>query len=152
MQTLSRSAVRLWIAAACSLLPSSAWAGLGREEASVLRDQAQFRGDLRRTEESGFVVHEITAPGFVVREYSSPEGEVFGVSWRGTAMPDLAQLLGPHFSRFQQASPTSSRRRRSWSLHTSTLVVEMRGHVRDLRGRAYLPGALPRALSQEIVQ
>src|SRR5271169_4528614 len=77
---------------------SPAWAALGQPEDSVAADQLQLRGEIRSFAAQGFVVHEISSPGLVVREYVAPSGLVFGVSWRGTAMPDLGQLLGPHFA------------------------------------------------------
>jgi hypothetical protein len=45
----------------------------------------------------------LTLPrGTTAREYVSPSGQVFAVSWQGQAMPDLGQLLGSWADRASQ--------------------------------------------------
>jgi len=130
-----------------------AWAVLGQGMSSVSSDQQRLKGRLRSATGEGFSLHEITAAdGTLVREYVSPAGEVFGVSWRGPAVPDLAELLGDHFALFQQASRSDVRRHRPLVVRTERLVVEMGGHVRSFRGRAYLPERLPVGVSASAVR
>lgn len=98
----------------------------------------------------GYTVHEIMLPsGTAVRQYVSAAGVVFAVSWSGPFIPDLGQLLGPHFAALLALQKSDNRHgRRSVDLHTSDLVIESAGHPRDFAGRAYLPGALPSGVAE----
>ena len=133
---------------ACLLvLPGSASAALGRDEASVQVDQTRMRGDVHVVQAAGHTVHEIRVPGgTLVKEYVSPEGTVFAISWQGPFRPDLRQLLGDYFDEFQQAARDARRTaagRGPLSIHTPELVVHMNGHPRAFFGTAYVPGLLP---------
>ena len=135
------------------MLATPSWAVLGEKAESVASDQQRLHGELRSTVGEGLAVHEITAAdGTTVREYASPAGVVFGVSWRGPVVPDLAQLLGSYFPEFQQAAQSPVRRHGPLAVRTGRLVVEMGGHMRAFRGRAYLPGALPDQVSESVVR
>ena len=134
-------------------LPAPTWASLGQTTASVIADLRHMSGELRSTIRAGYTMHEITsANGARVREYVSPNGVVFGVSWSGPFMPDLSQLLGSYFSEFQQAAQFSPGRRRALAIDTGKLVVESAGHMRSFHGRAYVPTLLPQNISAEVVQ
>ena len=101
----------------------------------------------------GYALHQISAPdGTVVREYTSPQGTVFGVSWKGPVMPNLKQLLGSYFTTFQQASQAPHPRRGPLVVRTDQVVVESGGHMRAFRGRAYVPSLVPNNLTQAVVQ
>lgn len=125
-------------------MPFPAAAVLGDNAASVLTDQARMRGTLRSTDLKSYVVHEITVPGTVVREYVSPGGVVFGVSWEGQFLPDFQQLLGPYY---QQAKRSSSQpphsRRAPIVIDTPGLVFQQTGHPRSFHGTAYVPQLVP---------
>ena len=130
-----------------------ALAVLGEREQSVSTDQQRLRGELRSVPRQGYTVHGISAPdGMVVKEYVSPGGVVFGVSWRGPVMPDLQHLLGSFFPEFQQSAASSGPRHRVLATRTDRLVVESSGHMRDFHGRAYVPSLLPANVSEEAVQ
>lgn len=130
-----------------------AWAVLGEYEASVRSDQEHLRGELRAIAHQGYSVQQITsADSTVVKEYVSPAGLVFGISWQGPTMPNLQQLMGSYFAQFQQASLSKVRRRGPLVLRTDQLVVESGGHMRSFHGRAYLPGLLPNNVSGEVVR
>ena len=74
-------------------------------------DREVLRGEVREEAHSGYKLHKITTPdGAVVREYVSPEGKVFAISWHARVIPDLAQLLGSYFPRVQQAAQTEAHR------------------------------------------
>jgi hypothetical protein len=142
--------------AAASILllgTTPAWAALGGSAATVATDRQQLRGELRSVAAEGFSVQEISAAdGSVVREYVSPSGRVFAVSWRGPVRPDLALVLGDYFREFQQASRSRLHRRGPLVVRTDRLVVEMGGHMRAFHGRAYVPDLLPVTLSLEVVR
>jgi hypothetical protein len=104
-------------------------------------------------ERQEYTVHEISADdGTVIREYVSPAGKVFGVSWTGPTIPDLTQLLGTYNTEFQTAVHATRGRRNSAAVHNPDLVVESSGHMRSFRGRAYLHTMLPSGVTQDVVQ
>jgi hypothetical protein len=132
---------------------TSGWAALGQPATSIARDRQRMGGELRATAALGFSVQEISSPdGIVVREYVSPAGQVFGVSWSGPARPNLIDLLGDYYPAFQQAARPPIRRRGSLVVRTGPLVVEMGGQMRALHGRAYLADRLPAAVSAAVVR
>jgi hypothetical protein len=130
-----------------------AWAVLGQPASSVQSDHEYFRGTLAQSPRQGYQLHQIGAPdGTVIREYVSPEGTVFGVSWQGPVMPNLSQLLGSYFGDFQQASQSPHGRRAPLAVRTDRVVIESGGRMRAFHGRAYVPSLLPNNLTQAVVQ
>src|SRR2546427_10377414 len=79
------------------------WAALGSSVESVAADQINFRAAKRAVVEMReYTVHEISRDdGTLIREYVTPAGKVFGVSWTGPVIPDLSQLLGSDHAEFQ---------------------------------------------------
>jgi len=147
--------MRALLVAASALFPlaTSSWAALGEPLASLASDQQHLRGALRSSEGEGFSVHEIAAENStVVRQYASPSGMIFGVSWSGPFVPDLEQLLGAYFQEYRQAARPTVRHRGPLVVRTSRLVVETGGHMRSFNGRAYVPGMLPVAVPAEAVR
>jgi len=132
-------------------LPLPAMAALGGDVASVQEDRAQMKGTLKTTEGTSFTLHEIKgAAGTVVREYVSPDGEVFGVAWQGPAIPNFQQILGNYFQTFSdaaQAQRAAHRGRGPLYIQQPGLVVESTGHMRTFSGRAFDPGKLPQGVS-----
>jgi hypothetical protein len=127
---------------------------LGGDEASVKADLDHVQGTIRNTQRAAYRLHEIrTRTGIAVREYVSPSGTVFAVAWKGPWQPDLKQLLGSHFSEYQQALQTSSRSgvRGPFAVRVSNLVVELSGHMRSFSGRAYLTDQVPAGISLESI-
>ena len=113
---------------------------------------AQLRAQVRAIAQSGARVEEIRLePGSVVRVYVSSAGRVFGLAWQSPTLPDLKHLLGSHFAAFQAAAARTQRRGPLY-VHTGTLVVELSGHMRDFRGRAYLTDAIPATLTPAVVR
>jgi len=129
-----------------------AWATLGQSRDSVASDQALLKGRLSTVETQGYTIHQITRDdGGVLKEFVSPDGQVFGITWQGPTMPNLAQLLGSHFAEFQQAAK-SAHRRGPLAVHVGQLVVETSGHLRSFHVRAYLINLLPGNLAPEVVR
>ena len=129
-------------------------AALGEPESSVSADRQFLRGQIRDEVHQGFRLHQITdANGAVVREYVSPAGKVFGVSWQGPFVPNLQQLLGTYFTNLQQyAQAQTGRRGGPLTIQTDNFVFTSAGHMRWFHGRAYVPSLLPTNLSPEVVQ
>jgi len=131
------------------------WAALGGPVESVAADQVKFQAKRRMVAMPQYTVHEISRDdGGVIREYVTPAGKVFGVSWSGPAIPDLSQLLGSYSGEFRNtllAQPKSFGRRPA-GVHNSDLVVETGGHMRAFQGRAYVNSMLPAGVSPETIK
>lgn len=145
------------VVAACvvSAAPESAYAELGGTVASVENDAAHLKGAVRLAPAKAYTLHEIeAATGHVVREYAADDGQVFGVAWEGPTVPDLRQLLGErYFAQFQQAiAKRKTHRRGPVVIETSEFVFEQTGRLRDFRGRAYLPRALPSGVASGAIR
>jgi hypothetical protein len=141
----------LLIASFAAALP--AFAALGGTEESVVADQVKFQASRKVVPERGYSVHEISRDdGTLIREYVSPAGKVFGVSWKGPSLPDLSQLLGSNFAEFKNGLHPKPGRRRVAVVRNNDLVVESTGHMRSFYGRAYLNSMLPDGVTQDIVQ
>jgi hypothetical protein len=154
------------------LAPTSAIATLGEPVQSIAADQQALGGQLRMLNQQqpstgeqalheelsvpsnpAYTVERISTPaGLAVNEYVSPNGTVFAVSWRGPRPPDLSQLLGSYFAEYQAAAAAPAAQHRPLGLQTDHLVVETSGHMRDLRGRAYVPALLPPGVSADEFQ
>jgi hypothetical protein len=162
------------------LASSPSFASLGGDLNSVLSDQLQFQGNEKVTQMGSYEIHEIQvqalqtatslaatpqsttktgtsaeANATVVREYVSPAGVVFAVTWHGPFLPNMRQLLGSHFQQFvvamkQQAS--SRLGRRPLQVVQPDFVVHVSGNSRSHAGRAYLPEMLPSGLQPEAIQ
>lgn len=133
------------------LTSASSFAALGGDVSSVQSDRAHMRAQVRITPKAAYTLHELQAQGNVaVREYVSPAGKVFAVAWSGPTRPDLQQVLGSYYPQFKQAVD-QRRARGPINIKLPGLVVQMGGHQRALRGRAYVPEMIPDAVSpQEI--
>ncbi len=129
------------------------WASLGDSVETVQSDQAHMKASLRSTQATGYAVHELQSEtGTVVREYVSPAGKVFAVSWDGPFMPDLRQLLGTHFNQFAQAAQGRQARGGPLIINEPGLVVESGGHMRSFFGRAYVPQMIPNGVRAEAIR
>ena len=131
-----------------------AWAVLGEPESSVSADGQFLRGQIRDEVHEGYRLHQITDPsGAVVREYVSPAGKVFGISWQGPFVPNMQQLLGSYFTYLQQyAQAQTGRHGGPLIIQKNDFVFTSGGHMRWYHGRAYVPSLLPTNLSPEVVQ
>ena len=131
-----------------------AWAVLGETELSVSADRQFLRGQIRDEVHPGYRLHQITdGNGAVVREYVSPAGKVFGVSWQGHYVPNMQQLLGSYFTYLQQYAQTQTGRHGGpLIIQKDNFVFSSGGHMRWRYGRAYVPSLLPTNLSPEVVQ
>jgi len=135
------------------VIRSLAWGSLGAQESSVQQDKARMGASLRTTRTATHAVHELQTPGGqVIREYVSPSGTVFGVTWQGPSKPDLKQLLGDRFDEVQKALENRGVKRGPVVINEPGLVFEMGGHMRALAGRAYLPQQLPSGVQAEAIR
>jgi hypothetical protein len=146
-----KKALVLVAALAGAALPG--WAVLGGSAESVVTDQLKLQAKRAVVETQEYTLHVISLEdGTLIREYVTPGGKVFGVSWSGPTIPDLSQLLGTYNAEFQNAVHTKIGHRRTAAVHDFDLVVETSGHMRAFYGRAYLNSVLPSGVGQEIVK
>lgn len=138
-------ALRLLLPSVLVALAFPAWASLGDNVTTVQRDKVQMKGTLRSVASERYVTHEIrTATGQTVREFVSPEGNVFGVAWDGPYLPDLQQLLGSYFEPVKQAVSAQQKRGRGpVYIEDSKFVFQQSGHMRSFSGSAYIPSMVP---------
>ena len=141
---------------ACALcavlaLPVCAQATLGETPESTELDRASMGASLRLSPAGQFTIHDMSAPsGTSIREYVSPTGKVFAVTWQGPVIPDLRQLLGRYFERYTAAGKQAGRRQ--IEVRDADFVLQSQGHMRAFSGRAYLPQLLPQGVAAEQIQ
>ncbi len=148
---------RLHILLLCLGLSTFVLATTGRVEAALGESTGSVSSDMKAlsavrgnaTTYKGYSVQEINSASVTVREYISPSGVVFGVAWNGLIRPDLTQLLGSYAVEYRQVLRRTprARGRRSLRIKTDNIVVEQWGHMRNLRGRAYVPALIPPGVS-----
>jgi len=138
-------------------LPTTAFAALGGDAASVDADRVRIQGALMRiVRNDSYALHEIrSASGTTIREYVSTSGTVFAVVWQGPWLPDLRQVLGAHFDQYETAMRSARRERKgrgSVVIDGPDLVVQMTGHLRSFFGRAYVPALMPQGVQVESIR
>lgn len=134
------------------LMARPAFAELGGDEASVQADLTQMHAVRRIERSQAYTMHEIqTPPGTVVREYVSPAGKVFAISWQGPATPDFRQLLGPYFDQLQRAQAKRNGRG-PLLIDQPGLVFHSGGHMRAFAGRAYIPDLVPQGVNPDTIR
>lgn len=138
--------------AAAVLWALPAFATLGEDVSSVRADQAHLNASERVFSARLYSIDEMQTPaGTVIRQYVSPVGTVFAVSWRGFA-PDLHQLLGQYFDEYMQAASKAAHRGRGVHIDAGDLVIESGGHMRYVVGRAFLRSKLPSGVSSDEIR
>jgi hypothetical protein len=130
-----------------------AGAALGEYEGSVTLDQRVLRGQVREEGHAGYTLHQIITPeGAVIREYVSPEGRVFAVSWHARYLPNLALLVGAYFPRVHAAVQARTQHGGPLIIGTPDFVFVSGGRMMNFHGSAYVPALLPRNLAPEVVR
>ncbi len=129
-------------------LAPQAQAALGGRTASVDSDRVKFRAVLARsTDRSGSVTtHQLSgADGTVTREFTGTDGTVFAVAWNGPRRPNLRQLFGDYYPRFQAANVQTGhiRMRRALAATSPDFLVRTGGHPGAFWGYAVLTTKLP---------
>jgi hypothetical protein len=129
---------------------TAVWAVLGEGADSIVADQLEMDGKIETIPKSDYTINEITTPSrTVVREYVSPDGRVFAVSWRGPTKPNVADLLGSYFQQIQAAAaaqkPGLSGPR---TVTASDVIFHSGGHMRNFWGRAVVPSLVPEGVNE----
>ncbi len=150
----AKGALRVVAFVSLLVVDSSAFAVLGQDVSSVQSDGTHLKSAVRILPGRNYSIHELrTTGGAAVKEFVSPAGQVFAVSWQGPSAPDLRQLLGEYFEQYAQAAQTTPRVvRRVVHIETGDLIFESGGHMRFIVGRAYLRSKLPDGVGADDVR
>ena len=125
-------------------------ASLGGRGESIDHDRLILKAQRHLTSVKGTQVHELTlANTTVVREYSRADGVVFAVSWQGPGRPNLEEIFGAYYPRFQADNSTAVRQHYRQALGSDHLdfIVRTGGHSGDFWGMAFLPMQAPSGFS-----
>ena len=148
---ISRAKIVAAFGAALCLV--GAWpvqASLGEGRDSIDADRRHFSARLSAIAASTHTVQVLTMPnGGEIREYVRSDGVVFALTWRGSARPDLRQLLGSRFDIVQADNVRSGgrRTRRPLVVRRSDFGMSTGGHSGAFWGVAYLPSLAPPGFS-----
>ena len=132
-----------------------ALAYLGGTSDSIKEDQSVLSSSTPTSKsQKDYSISELDLGGSQIREYISSSGIIFGIAWSGNSHPkNINQLLGKYKALYLSAmgaSPKGHGHRTSY-VKSQDLVVQMWGHPRNLRGRAYATSLLPQGVkSNEI--
>lgn len=155
-QSLPALALLAALLSSSLLLGAPAQAALGGSVDSVAADASALRGQLRSTGFVDYDMHQISGGELVVNEYANRSGQVFAITWHGPVPPNLQQLLGTYFPRFQSAAAAAHQANpgihRVFRLEQSDLVIRQAGHLRAFGGIAYLPALVPSDVSIDQLQ
>lgn len=124
-----------------------AHAVLGEPVASVHVDQMRLHGARRQSLGLRYQVHDITqADGSVLRQFATPSGVVFAVSWRSHLKPNLSSLLGVHYENYARATRAAAPGRgftRRNAIQAGDLVVTESQHLGFFSGQAFVRHLVP---------
>ncbi|MBI1861777.1 MAG: DUF2844 domain-containing protein [Deltaproteobacteria bacterium] len=127
---------------------ASAWATLGQS-----LDPFSAGRPLR--EQKRCSVSESEQGSAKLREYVTRDGRVFAVAWNGVTQPDLRPILGDRFNDYSRSIsriPRRMARSAGRRIRGSDFVVESFGHMRAMRGRAYIPRLLPSGFTPDEIR
>lgn len=129
-----------------------AFASLGGDVSSVQSDGVHMKSAVRVTPNTGYAIHEMQSPGTVLREFVGADGKVFAVSWNGPSNPDLRQVLGSYYARYQESLATTPHSHRQVTISQADLVYQNSGRQRAFSGRAWVPAMLPQNFSVDDIK
>ncbi|MGN6530113.1 MAG: DUF2844 domain-containing protein [Burkholderiaceae bacterium] len=138
-------------AAACGLAFAcvDARATLGEAGTSAEADRARVGGERRVAQATSaqLRVHVITrADGSTIKEFETPAGVVFAISWSTRLKPRLDALLGAHAADYAQATRQALAApgvRHQLRIAQGDLVVQASAHLDAHVGLAYLRSLVP---------
>ncbi len=139
--------------ALCLMATTPAQASLGAQQASVASDVTNLRAQLKATSASNYSVSELDGDGgAVTREFVNGAGTVFAVSWSGPVRPNLSQLFGAYYARFQADTHARVLARGPLRADDIDFVVRSGGHPGKVWGFAVLPAEVPAGFQMETLQ
>jgi hypothetical protein len=150
-----RSSIQALLAAAVLAAGmSTGWAALGGRPAKLGAHVAAQKSQAASTGQAAYTESQkVLDSGTTVHEWLDAAGNVFAVSWSGPFLPDLKEILGPHFN----AMAAQQRNQRAGGrsplhLDQSDVVIDSAGHMGAFHGRAWLPAQLPAGFDPQAIQ
>lgn len=126
------------------------YAGLGDGVKNINDDKALFKAQSLKVIQKGkFSIHELDVPEYKIREYVNSDQKVFAISWSGFTHPQMKQILSSYYDEFVEVAQKQKRThgQRFRVIKTKNLTVMISGHMRNLKGKAFLHKGLPLGLS-----
>lgn len=137
------------------ILTQFAFADLGGNESKINDEEKEFKA-ISHTKKNmtGYSVHELTMDGTLVKEYVTPSGTIFAVSWRGMRAPNLKTLFGGVYAEYEseRSKVKLEKGNRHVQVSTGNIVVHHGGQMRDMHGFAYVPSAVPPGVNIDQLQ
>jgi hypothetical protein len=131
-------------------LPIFAKAELGGNLTGITQEQKTFGSSLTSSPQSNYTIYiQSISPDLVIKEYVSSSGNIFGVAWKGSTLPNFQILLGNYYSNYLSAQQQNPR---SVFLQDNNLVIESSGVMGGYIGRAFLPKQVPTGLAPAAIQ
>jgi len=120
-------------------------AGLGNSPAQFGKHVAAAKASAKSAAVVAYTDSEKTLDsGTIVHEYLDANGIVFAVSWSGPFLPDLKEILGPHFDTMVAHVRDNPRAGRApLVVQRDDVVIFSGGHMGAFKGRAWIPAQLP---------
>lgn len=150
-----KTSTYLLYAAALLAVASPAFASLGGGTDTITKDHKALKATRRVSSTLGnYSVEEMTTAAATVREYVTPDGVVFGTAWSGISHPDLSVLLGNYKKEYEQALQRNwtTRGKRHSHVASANIVVQKWGHMRGMKGRAYVPSLMPAGVTVDEIK
>ena len=138
----------------CALLLINVWyttaaaAALGDPVEPSDSEQASFhKEELQGQGKNFYTVRTSMLQKVQLHEYISNAWIVFAVTWQGMRHPDLSPILGRYAGPYEAACERDAAATRGHPyvgvVRGEDIVVEKFGHMRAVKGRAYVPSLLP---------
>ena len=138
-----------------SISSNFAQASLGdtlSSDTSVTNEKAKLNSSSHQLQTTtNYNVHILTSGLATVREYTTKDGVVFAVTWKGTAKPDLEALFGTYYAEYTAANSARGKVQghAPVAFKTANLAVRRGGHMRALHGSAVLTSLVPSGVNAE---
>ena len=136
----------LWLAA-----PLLAHAELGQKlDAAALAASGGRQMAMLTPSSAAFSVQQSQdAAGRLIKEYAAADGTVFAVSWSGSSLPDLQQLLGSYFPAYRQAQLGNRNGLNVMRGQVGSFVVHSHGRMGAFKGFAYDSALMPAGVTPD---
>jgi len=137
------------LALAACVITLPAQAGLGEHQTSIQRDHLAIRGSsVQVTQSVHYALHTVTAPtGAQLHEYVARSGTVFATTWSGRTLPNLKNILGTHYARYQQVIAVPHSNHHVLNIRDGDFVLYMRKTQQGFRVAAYVPTLIPQGIT-----
>jgi hypothetical protein len=125
---------------------SMAHAALGGEIAAMETESKALNVKPTLSPSTRYTTYEFAQHKVTIHQFASANGKIFAVAWKGQTHPNLAALMGTHYSDFQKALAQAKKNyhgRAPVEIEVDGFHLEMGGHAMSVYGRAWLINQLP---------